>query len=148
MTGRWGPGPAMPWQLYAKKRAERQEQEQKPRVTGSGRVYLPPGNKRLNHPHTPGRPITSIAHLLHIHELSDLEPRPETSCTSTNRGPDVSPMPWDDIGDSGTGSRPGAASYRNPMSFPGSRGDGTKSALDKPRGSRSGVPPRSGSSMH
>jgi hypothetical protein len=26
-------------------------------------------DRALNHPHTPGRPATSIAHLLHIHDL-------------------------------------------------------------------------------
>ncbi|KAK3241201.1 hypothetical protein CYMTET_49007 [Cymbomonas tetramitiformis] len=131
MTGRWGPGPAMPWQLYAKKRAERQEQEQKPRVTGSGRVYLPPGNKRLNHPHTPGRPITSIAHLLHIHELSDLEPRPGVCLLIPRSGPALSVL--------GASCCSGSPAKQSVVDEGPRRGRGSRTLSTGCRGARDGI---------
>eukprot|EP00899_Mesostigma_viride_P013723 jgi/Mesvir1/22351/Mv03617-RA.1 len=40
------------------------------------RVYMPEGSSHINYPKTLGRPTTSIAHLLHIHKLKDVNEAP------------------------------------------------------------------------
>ena len=62
-------GGATPMQMLSFKRFVKHERREAPL---DQRVWLPaaaPLDRHLNHPHTPGRPGTSIAHLLHIHDL-------------------------------------------------------------------------------
>jgi hypothetical protein len=69
---------ATPMEMYAYKKYEKAERMEAPL---SHRIWIPEGNKTLNHPHTVGRAATSIGHLLHIHDLVNPIPRPETSCS-------------------------------------------------------------------
>jgi hypothetical protein len=66
-------------QMLAFKQFVRKERKEPPL---DQRVWLPTGNKRLNYPHTMGRPATSISHLLHITDLNIPSERPTTSFRS------------------------------------------------------------------
>ena len=66
-------------QMLAFKNFVRKERQEPPL---DQRVWLPNGNRRLNYPHTLGRPATSIAHLLHISDLNIPSERPSTSFRS------------------------------------------------------------------
>lgn len=62
----------------------RKKPERKP---AHERVFLPQrdGEKRMNFPESMGRPASSVAHLIYIQDLKELEPRPQTSYEQQKR---------------------------------------------------------------